>query len=164
MLDIFVTFYSWVPSYSANIDTQYFSFNRNTSKMLTLAGKCNWNIPSNNGILIDSPIVYVPDNNNDIPYTGILHYRENSKSGRVLQNSDGTTSVIIDEDIDNRKFTFELEHDHWGNWKYFDIINSDPNYPSIKDKLVIKDADSESDFYPQVKIKEIFNNRKSILL
>lgn len=28
----FTTFYSWVPSYSANIDNIYFSFDRNTSK------------------------------------------------------------------------------------------------------------------------------------
>ena len=30
----FITFYSWVPSYSANIDNQFYSFNRNTSKWI----------------------------------------------------------------------------------------------------------------------------------
>ena len=31
----FTTFYSWVPSYSANIDNIFFSFDRNTSKVIT---------------------------------------------------------------------------------------------------------------------------------
>lgn len=31
----FVTFYSWVPSYSENIDNIFFSFDRNTSKTIT---------------------------------------------------------------------------------------------------------------------------------
>ena len=31
----FITFYSWVPSYSENIDNIYFSFDRNTSKEIT---------------------------------------------------------------------------------------------------------------------------------
>ena len=30
----FITFYSWVPSYSANIDNQFYSFDRNTSKYI----------------------------------------------------------------------------------------------------------------------------------
>jgi len=32
LLGEFITFYSWVPSYSENIDTQFFTFNRDTSK------------------------------------------------------------------------------------------------------------------------------------
>ena len=36
LLGQFITFYSWLPSYSENIDTQYFSFDRNTSKGLSL--------------------------------------------------------------------------------------------------------------------------------
>jgi hypothetical protein len=84
MLDIFVTFYSWVPSYSANIDNQYFSFNRNTSKILTLLGKCNWNISSNNGILIDSPIFnwdYIKESENpEQQEIATLHYKDNSSS------------------------------------------------------------------------------------
>jgi hypothetical protein len=33
--DSFVTFYSWVPSYSANIDNIMFSFDRDTSRTIT---------------------------------------------------------------------------------------------------------------------------------
>ena len=35
ILQQFVTFYSWIPSYSANIDNQFYSFNRDTSKAIT---------------------------------------------------------------------------------------------------------------------------------
>ena len=34
ILQQFVTFYSWIPSYSANIDNQFYSFNRDTSKAI----------------------------------------------------------------------------------------------------------------------------------
>jgi hypothetical protein len=57
LLNMFVTFYSWVPSFSENIDTQYFSFNRDTSKKLALLNKCSYSIPENSGILLDSTIV-----------------------------------------------------------------------------------------------------------
>ena len=30
-----ITFYSWMPSYSANIDNIFFSFDRDTSKWIT---------------------------------------------------------------------------------------------------------------------------------
>ena len=53
----FITFYSWVPSYSENIDTQFFSFNRDTSKYLTLIDQCNYNNPNNYGVVVDSPIL-----------------------------------------------------------------------------------------------------------
>lgn len=130
MLDIFVTFYSWVPSYSANIDNQYFSFNRNTSKVLTLAGKCNWNISSNNGILIDSPLV------KDITsYEGILHYRENNKSVTLLRDDGTTSEMIIDVNADDISFEFELEHDHWGNWKYFELDQNDSSILRIKSEV-----------------------------
>lgn len=35
VLNSFVTFYSWIPSYSANIDNIFFSFDRDTSKLIT---------------------------------------------------------------------------------------------------------------------------------
>lgn len=56
LMEQFITFYSWIPSYSENIDTQYFTFNRDTSKKLALLQKSNYNIPENSGILLDPPI------------------------------------------------------------------------------------------------------------
>jgi hypothetical protein len=45
----FVTFYSWVPSYSANIDNIYFSFDRQASKDLACLFDYNHNITIGNG-------------------------------------------------------------------------------------------------------------------
>ena len=36
LLGAFVTFYSWLPSYSENIDTKFFTFDRDTAKALAL--------------------------------------------------------------------------------------------------------------------------------
>jgi len=38
VLNKWITFYSWVPSYSENIENQYFSFDRNTSKYISKLG------------------------------------------------------------------------------------------------------------------------------
>lgn len=48
----FQTFYSWIPSYSENIDNIFFSFDRNTSKYITKLGLCNSMYPNNDGITV----------------------------------------------------------------------------------------------------------------
>jgi hypothetical protein len=83
LLEQFVTFYSWIPSYSANIDTKFFTFNRNTSKELTLLNFCNYNNPNNIGVLLDYPII--EDKNSIID----LHYIVNQTSSiKSLFNDD----------------------------------------------------------------------------
>jgi hypothetical protein len=57
LLGKFITFYSWVPSYSENIDTQFFTFDRKVSKELSLLDKCNYANPNNSGILVDPVIL-----------------------------------------------------------------------------------------------------------
>ena len=61
LLEQFVTFYSWIPSYSENIDTKFFTFDRNTAKYLALLNKCNYSIPENQGILVDNPVCEMKD-------------------------------------------------------------------------------------------------------
>ena len=107
LLNQFITFYSWIPSYSENIDTQFFSFNRNTSKELTLLEKCNYSISNNSGVLVNNPILFESiDENNNIIYTSELHY--------IDTNKDNTYSNI----------SFKLEKDHWENYKWFKIENN----------------------------------------
>jgi hypothetical protein len=93
LLGEFVTFYSWVPSYSENIDTQFFSFDRNSSKYLSLLNKCNYNIPENNGILLDSPVVEINIDNNPSGQvqeviTTTIKYRK-PKLGYITKTEDG---------------------------------------------------------------------------
>lgn len=101
LLGEFITFYSWIPSYSENIDTRFFTFNRNTAKGLSLLNKCNYHILENSGILLDTTI-FDDDLNNRIN----IYYRY-KKSDSLAEND----------------VTFKLEKDHWGNYKYFDISN-----------------------------------------
>ena len=159
MLDIFVTFYSWVPSYSANIDNQYFSFNRNTSKILTLLGKCNWNIPSNNGILIDSPIFnwdYIKESENLVQQEiATLHYKDSSNSTlgyQTIIRSDGTTLVKkVTEITEPNNIEFGLEKDHWGNYEQFRVDNN---------KIYLKTGDQEN----LDAVQSILDKHKYILL
>lgn len=112
LLGEFVTFYSWVPSYSENIDTQFFTFNRNTAKGLTLLGKCNYSIPENTGVVLDSPIL-------DDNYKADLYYIQEGKV-EAEKYIGGERVNIETRYIPN--ILFELKHDHWKNYEYFDII------------------------------------------
>jgi hypothetical protein len=90
LLGTFITFYSWIPSYSANIDTKFFTFNRNTSKMLSLLAKSNYAIPENTGVLVDGPVI------TDLTSLPTLHYITSSQSFNVnytVVNADGTTTT-----------------------------------------------------------------------
>ena len=64
LLGQFTTFYSWIPSFSENIDTQFFTFNRDTAKGLSLLDSCNYANYNNTGVLLNSTVLY----NNDILY------------------------------------------------------------------------------------------------
>jgi uncharacterized protein YlaN (UPF0358 family) len=62
LMGTFITFYSWIPSYSENIDTQFFTFNREVSKGLSLLSKCSYYNKENYGILLESPLFYKINN------------------------------------------------------------------------------------------------------
>jgi len=87
LLGEFVTFYSWIPSYSENIDTQFFTFNRDSSKYLSLLNKCNYHILNNTGIVLETPILTKSN------LSTKLHYITKDESTYTLQNEDGTTTV-----------------------------------------------------------------------
>lgn len=52
-----ITFYSWIPSYSENIYNQYFSFDRNTSKWISKLGISTANNDFSDGITLDNTII-----------------------------------------------------------------------------------------------------------
>lgn len=109
ILDEFVTFYSWVPSYSENIDTKFFSFNRDTAKGLSLLGKCNYSNPDNYGILVDNPV---------IKDSFTLHYIvPKATSAKIFK--DGKYEYVISNTDLTDKVDFKLENDHWGNYNLF---------------------------------------------
>jgi hypothetical protein len=59
ILNKWITFYSWVPSYSEAINNLYFSFDRTTSKFITKLGVSNENSEDADGICL-SECIFTP--------------------------------------------------------------------------------------------------------
>lgn len=57
VLGKWITFYSWVPSYSENIYNQYFSFDRNTSKWIAKLGVSKHNNAFSDGVTLSDNII-----------------------------------------------------------------------------------------------------------
>ena len=102
-LQKWVTFYSWVPSYSENIYNQYFSFDRNTSKLISKLGVSHYNNDFSDGITLEDNII------TESGLTTTLHL-----SNRILPSGDGIESSI----------SYSLERDNYGNYKLFKIENN----------------------------------------
>lgn len=96
LLGKWITFYSWIPSYSANIDNIFFSFDRDSSKIYSKLGIGTTGNPSADGITLDNPL----------NGGGIL-----SLSNRYLPNADGISTNV----------SFTLEKDQRGFYRYFSI-------------------------------------------
>lgn len=105
ILQKWITFYSWIPSYSSNIDNIYFSFNRDTSKYISKLGCCTYGNPSADGVTLNSPII--EDWNDGVQLT---------LSNRDLPN-DSNTGIQYE-------FNFTLERDNYQNYKLFNIKNN----------------------------------------
>ena len=107
LLQKWITFYSWIPSYSANVYNQYFSFDRNTSKWITKLGTSLTGSNMADGVTLSN--VIIPNNayGTTTPYV----VGELSLSNRLLPSGDGITYEI----------EYELCHDNYGNYKAFKI-------------------------------------------
>jgi hypothetical protein len=107
----FISFYSWVPSYSENIYSSFFSFDRNTSKLISKLGITNGAFDGGN-ITIANNII--KDNN----------WKSTIDISKSLKPKEGKP-----------KITFTLDHDNFGNWRLFDIDNHEDEenlIPEIK--------------------------------
>lgn len=106
----FQTFYSWIPSYSENIDNMYFTFNRETSKHISKLGLANKISNSADGIVLRHP-------------------SDSKKPGVVFANGgDYAILELVERSLpndDNSGLTYQvkysLERDNFGNYKYFSI-------------------------------------------
>lgn len=134
-LQRWVTFYSWVPSYSENIYNQYFSFDRNTSKWITKLGVSKYGNDFSDGITLDN--VVIEDNN----WSADLHL-----SNRNLPVGTGVKSTI----------EFELVRDNYKNYELFEIVSrkgednetiyslklkAETTYDSLKSELYERNPD-----------------------
>lgn len=113
-----ITLYSWMPSYSENIDNIFFSFNRNTSKWISKLGTSNAESTSADGITL-SKVVF--EKASDKAYLGLAN--------RALPNDKGTSLPDV-------YFEYSLIDDNFGNHKMFKIGEED----DIVDEKTVKKA------------------------
>ena len=113
-----VTFYSWIPSYSGNLYNSFFSFDRNTSKWIAKLGTSNSGSSFADGVTLDSVIV-----------KGDNYSSKLSLSNRTLPSGDGVNVTV----------QYELEPDIYGNYKNFVIednkLKFTGKYEEIKSEL-----------------------------
>ena len=121
-----ITFYSWVPSYSENIYNQYFSFDRNTSKWIAKLGISTHESQFADGVTVDDPVI-TPD------LKEIKVYLDN----RNLPTGDQITN----------KIEFELVRDNYKNWEKFNPIETkyDEESKQYYGILTLKDGVKYSD-------------------
>lgn len=139
LLQKFITFYSWVPSYMENINNMPFSFDRNTSKWIAKLGTSHTESSFADGITLSNVIIENSENeqgevvtNFKVPVSYV-----NKKGEWVTQNytvaNDGTSrkKYIGILSLSNRilpdaqlhyQISYSLQRDQYGNYKKFDIV------------------------------------------
>lgn len=108
LMQKWITFYSWAPSYSENIYNQFFSFDRNTSKWISKLGVSKAGNDFSDGVVLS---------NNTIPNSAEPDYMigELSLANRTLPSGEGITVNI----------SYSLEHDNFKNYENFEIKEND---------------------------------------
>ena len=106
-LGMWVTFYSWVPSYSENIYNQYFSFDRNTSKYIAKLGISKTDNSFSDGVTLEDNVIDQTIYNDQNP---------NWKTKLSLSNRNLPSGQNITYDIE-----YEILRDNYGNNNYFGI-------------------------------------------
>lgn len=136
LLQKFITFYSWVPSYMENINNIPFSFNRNTSKWIAKLGTSHSQNSFADGITLTN--VVLEDSfrtsgeavsNTIIPFK----YLTKDKSWKTIKiNANGVPKFIAGLSLENRvlpdsqmhyQIDYSLERDIIGNHKLFRIVS-----------------------------------------
>lgn len=89
----FVTFYSWLPSYSANIDNIFFTFDRSVSKYIAKLGLNDMMSNSKSGLVVSTNILPVNSLENNM---------------NVIMSIKGIYDRYIPENIGQTKITLEI--------------------------------------------------------
>ena len=104
----FITFYSWVPSYSANIDNIHFSFNRDTSKWISKLASSGSLSTSADCIVLSNVVIDDWETKDDMKLT---------KLGLVNRSLPNTQNTGLEIEL-----TYEIVKDNFGMYKHFKII------------------------------------------
>lgn len=107
VLGKWITFYSWIPSYSENIDNVYFSFDRDTSKWISKLGSSQKGSTSQDGVILSNVVI------DEWGTYGGLKSTELDLVNRAVPNDD-KTGVTYEK-------TFSIVRDNFGFYKHFDV-------------------------------------------
>lgn len=100
VLELWVTFYSWIPSFSENIYNQFFSFNRETSKHIAKLGfsaNKNWS----EGIYLDNVIMQKKSGR-----IGKINIRDVQYQGTNITTNN---TIILESDVYKNNLKFKIE-------------------------------------------------------
>ena len=140
-LQKWITFYSWVPSYSENIYNQYFSFDRNTSKWIAKLGVSKAGNDFSDGVVLTKNIIpndakgglenNPGDNYMEYEIPNTNYDKEKPESDENPRKLKRYGYIIGSLDLANRTLPsgdeieivkdYELVPDNFGNWKNFGI-------------------------------------------
>lgn len=114
LLQKWITFYSWLPSESSNIQNQFFSFDRETTKHISKLGISNVNSSFADGVCLSNNII---DEKSEDLVIGDL-----SLLNRTLPKGNNI----------NIEVSYSLEHDSLGHYRYFDIKHIGDKYKLVR--------------------------------
>lgn len=156
LLDKFITFYSWVPSFMENINNIPFSFNRDTSKWIAKLGTSHSTSSFADGITLTN-VVFDPTLDSEVVQNISVPINYLTKNGtyKTVYGTVMTTSYFIGIlQLSNRvipnynvpyDINYELCRDIYGNYKNFTIqklkfYKNDQEYDTFSLKDNVGDA------------------------
>ena len=139
LLQKFITFYSWVPSYMENINNMPFSFDRNTSKWIAKLGTSHTESSFADGITLSNVIIENLENENGevvtnfrVPVSYINKKGEWVTTNYSIANDNKSRKKYIGVlSLSNRilpdsqlhyQISYSLQRDQYGNYKKFEIV------------------------------------------
>lgn len=136
MINQWMTFYSWVPSYSASIDNIYFSFDRNTSKWISKLGITKSDNSFSNGIVL----------------TENRFKRGQKKIGKFTITGINVPDVKTGVSTD---YVYTLQRDNFGYYKLFEIKHEGDGY-----WLYLQDEVNYDDLLANIFYIDVNNGRR----
>ena len=139
LLQKFITFYSWVPSYMENINNMPFSFDRNTSKWIAKLGTSHTENSFADGITLSNVIIENLENekgevvtNFRFPFSYLNKKGEWVTLNCMMANDNwsrrkyiGVLSLsnrILPDSQLHYQVSYSLQKDQYGNYKKFEIV------------------------------------------
>lgn len=145
----FVTFYSWLPSYSANIDNIFFTFDRSVSKYIAKLGLNDMMSNSKSGLIVN---------------TNILPVNSLEKNTNAIMAIKGIYDRYIPENIGQTKVTLEILPglNHSEKYVQFQYFTQEGDSTVSKSSMILPNINIDSDgnieegkAYIEVKISDI---------